>query len=133
MPRRSSAALTTVQIQPIGQAVLRPREGMPDDVRAVFRDLVASVPASHFRASDADLVEQFAQSIALARQAYAELDANGPVVGGKASPWVVVLEKAHRSSVALSARLRLAPQSRTEAKSAGRANGPHPSPYEIGE
>jgi hypothetical protein len=52
--------------------------------------------------------------------------------GNKTSAWVAVLEKAHRSSVALSARLRLSPQSRADARSAGRgAGGIRPSVYEL--
>ncbi len=105
-----------------------------------------SVPEGHFREVDAHLVEQYAQAIALARRAsneqYAqaialarrassELAAREPVIEGRASPWVVVLEKAHRSSVALAARLRLAPQSRADSRSAGRNKGPAPSAYEM--
>jgi phage terminase small subunit len=97
-----------------------------------FRDLVASVPAEHFRPADGHLVEQYAQAIVLARRAYAELEASGSVVNGRASPWIVVLEKAHRSSVALAARLRLSPQHRTDPKSAGR-NQATASAYQIME
>ena len=103
--------------------LLRPRPDAPLEVRQIFESLVGSVVADHFRAGDADLLEQYAVAILLARQAYAEIEAGGPVVGGKASPWLVVLEKAHRSSVALSGRLRLAPQMRGDARSAGRAVG----------
>jgi hypothetical protein len=92
---------------------------MPPEVREIFVALVASRPPEHFRAEDADLLEQHAQGIALARQAYAELAANGPVVDGRPSPWLVVLEKSHRSCVALSGRLRLAPQMRFDRKVAG--------------
>jgi hypothetical protein len=48
--------------------------------------------------------EQYAQSIALARQAFSFLNQEGPVVAGRANPWLVVLETAHQSSVALGAR-----------------------------
>jgi hypothetical protein len=68
----------------------------------------------------------------LARQATPELAAAGPVVQGRASAWLVVLEKAHRSSVALAARLRLAPQSRADSRSAGRkADGVPRSIYQV--
>ena len=70
------------------------------------------------------------QAILLARKAYAELEAGGPVIDGKASPWLVVLEKAHRSAVALSGRLRLAPQARADSRSAGRNKGAPPSVYD---
>ena len=105
------------------------RSGLTSEVRQILHELLSQVPADHFRPSDGALVEQYAQSIALARQAYSYLAAEGPVVGGRASPWLVVLEKAHRSSVGLSMRLRLAPQSRLDSKAAARA-GPIPSYYE---
>lgn len=88
------------------------RDDAPEAVAAIFREIVSTAPTEHFRPVDGHLVEQYAQSIARAREAYAELEREGPVVNNKTSPWVVVLEKAHRSSVALSARLRLDPQHR---------------------
>jgi Phage terminase, small subunit len=131
MPRQSAASLATLRVT--GKpARLQPRANAPAAVQAVFRDLVASVPAEHFRPADGDLVEQYAQAIVLARQAYAELEASGPVVDGKASPWLTVLEKTHRSSVALAARLRLSPQHRTDPKTAGRGRG-MASAYEMME
>jgi hypothetical protein len=52
----------------------QPRSDAPAKVRQIFNDLVASVPPEHFRPGDADLLEQHAQSIALARKAYGELE-----------------------------------------------------------
>jgi phage terminase small subunit len=131
MPRKSAAALAVRS--PAGTlSVPRPRDGIPPSVRRIFLDLVASVAADHWRPSDEPLVEQYAQAILLSREAFDELATNGAVIDGKPSPWLVVLEKAHRSTVALSARLRLAPQARADARSAGRnANGARPSPYEL--
>ena len=101
-------------------------------MRRIFLELVSSVAADHFQPGDAPLLEQYAQAILLARQAYDKLSTEGPVIDGKASPWLVVLEKAHRSAVALSARLRLAPQARADARSAARkASGAKPSAYEL--
>jgi hypothetical protein len=120
MPRKSAAALAVVPPVDGRPSRLQPRPDAPPEVRQIFVALVGSVPPEHFRAGDSDLVEQYAQAIALARRAYAELEASGPVVNAKASPWLVVLEKAHRSAVALSARLRLSPQNRTDPKVAGR-------------
>ena len=100
----------------------------------IFRELVASVPANHFQPGDAPLIEQHAQAILLAREAYDRLARDGAVIDGRPSPWLVVLEKAHRSAVALSGRLRLAPQGRMDSRSAGRkAGGPVPSSYDLGE
>jgi phage terminase small subunit len=131
MPRKSAAALAVRP--PTGKlSVPRPRDDIPPAVRRIFLDLVATVAADHWRPSDEPLVEQYAQAILLSREAYDELAKNGAVIDGKPSPWLVVLEKAHRSTVALSARLRLAPQARADARSAGRnANGARPSPYDL--
>ena len=131
MPRKSTASLTVRS--PAGKSsVPRPRDGCPRSVAAIFLELVASVAQDHFRPSDEPLLEQYAQAILLARQAYDKLATEGPVIDGKASPWLVVLEKAHRSAVALSARLRLAPQARADARSAARkAGGAKPSAYEL--
>jgi hypothetical protein len=75
------------------------------------------------KGTDAHLVEQYAQAIGLARRATQELAERGPVVERRTSPWVAVLAKAHRSSVALAARLRLSPQHRADSSSAGRKGG----------
>ena len=129
MARQSAAArsVATTYRRP----TLRPHDEASEEVRTIFRELVSSVPADHFRAGDGALLEQYAQAILLARKAYAELETGGPVIDGKASPWLVVLEKAHRSAVALSGRLRLAPQARADSRSAGRNKGSPPSVYET--
>jgi phage terminase small subunit len=116
MPRKSAAELDIEHLKPKASTRLAPRSGLSPEVKLIWGELVASMPESHFRTTDAPLIEQYAQAIALARQAYANLDAEGSVVAGRANPWLVVLEKAHRSSVALSMRLRLSPQSRMDRK-----------------
>lgn len=133
MPRKSIAAITTPRPNVDGSPHrLQPRPGAPATVKRIFADLVASVPAAHFRPGDSDLIEQYAQAIALARQAYREIEKDGPVVEGKASPWVTVLEKQHRSCVALSMRLRLSPQQRTDPKSVARQGANYrPSAYDT--
>jgi hypothetical protein len=99
---------------------------------AIFRQILASAPAGHFKVGDAPLVEAYAQAIALARQSALEIAANGPVIGGRPSPWIHCQEKAHRAIAALSMRLRLSPQHRADSRSAGRkADGLSPSVYEI--
>jgi phage terminase small subunit len=117
MPLKSAEALAMERVAtPAKPMRLAPRTGLTAEVKVLWSELVASMPQEHFRVSDAPLIEQYCQAIALARQAYAHLAEEGPVVGGRASPWNVVLEKAHRSSVALSMRLRLSPQSRMDRK-----------------
>jgi len=133
MPRKSVAAITTPQPSVDGSpARLQPRPDAPKKVRQIFAALVAAVPGAHFRPGDSDLIEQYAQAIALARDAYREIEKGGPVIDGKASPWVAVLEKAHRSAVALSMRLRLSPQQRADPKSVARQGANYrPSAYDT--
>src|SRR5262245_36706581 len=130
MPRRSAASLAILPRVDGRPSRLRPRDDAPSTLKQIIVDLIASVPSSHFRPGDAHLIEQYAQAIALAREAFDELQRNGRVVNGKASPWIIILEKAHRSSVALSARLRLAPQQREDKKTVGREDRRPLSYYE---
>jgi hypothetical protein len=131
VPRKSAAALALLPPPEGGALRLQPRADAPANVREIFLLLVRSVAVDHFRVGDSDLVEQYAQAIALARRAYDELEKSGPVIKGKASPWLIVLEKAHRSAVALSARLRLAPQARADPKSIARDGGASMSYYDL--
>jgi hypothetical protein len=86
-----------------------------------MNDILASQPSDHWRSGDELLIEQYAQSIVAARQAHEHLRSEGYVLnGGRASSWLVVWEKATRASVALAAKLRLAPQQRIDAKAAAR-------------
>ena len=130
MPRKSTASLSVVRVDGKPSRIA-PRHDATPELRAIFTEITSQVSADHFRPSDGPLVEQYAQAIALARLAYAALEKEGPVVAGRANPWVVVLEKAHRSSVALSARLRLSPQHRTDPKTAGRLKPGDFSYYEM--
>lgn len=131
--RKSLDDLTYVPREASQRERISPRADAPAEVASLFREIVASVDSSHWRPADAHLVEQYAQSLLLARQAYQMLAIEGPVVGARANPWNVVLEKAHRSSVALSMRLRLAPQSRIDPKTVGRASRTAgvPKPWEA--
>jgi hypothetical protein len=119
MPRKSAAALTTLPAFDARHSRLQPRPEAPPEVKDVFAELVFSMPPQHFRPCDAPLVEQYAQSIVLARLAYGELQLVG-AGSSEGKNWLVTLEKSHRSAVALSARLRLCPQARATARAAGR-------------
>ena len=62
------------------RGVIAPRVGglkMAEDVRAVFVRIVSDVGADHLRASDADLIEQYAAAICLAREAYQNIQDEG--------------------------------------------------------
>jgi phage terminase small subunit len=119
MPRKSAAALAT---KVDGKSTrLAPYPGVTPEVRALWLELTAACAPDHFRASDRPLLEQYCQSVSLAREAYGHLREEGPVVNGRHNPWLIFFEKANRACVALSARLRLSPQHRTDPKTVGRA------------
>jgi hypothetical protein len=133
MPRKSASELAVVSLDSKRpRPRLAPSAGAPADVCEIFAEILASAPATHFKTGDAPLVEAYAQAISLARQSAHEIAANGPVIGGRPSPWVHCLEKAQRGITALSMRLRLSPQHRADSRSAMRkADGEARSTYEI--
>jgi phage terminase small subunit len=131
MPRRSAAELAVVPIDS-KRPRLAPSSGAPADVVEIFREILASAPANHFKTGDAPLVEAYAQAISLARQSAHEIATNGAVIAGRPSPWVHCQEKAMRAIAALSMRLRLSPQHRADSRSAMRkADGEAKSTYDI--
>ena len=129
--RRSAAALQLVPNVVVRKSRVALRAGASDAVKAIVQELIGSVDVDWFRQSDFPLLESYGEAILLERRAYAEIAAGGPVINGKISPWVGVAERATRAVVAVSARLRLSPQHRTDPKTAGRAKGPGPSAYEA--
>jgi hypothetical protein len=122
MPRKSSAALSVVT--PLVEAGrVRPRRELPENVASAFREIVATVPAEHFKTSDMPLIEQYAFAIVLGRESFKHLSEEGQVVAGRTSPWVTCFEKSQRVVTALCMRLRLAPQARIRPETVGRRQG----------
>ena len=115
MPRRSIADLAVPRVGTLVDRIRTPERltGVP---RKVFAELVAGVPADHFRPGDAPLLECYAETIALAREAAEMLRADGVVVEGRPSPWLAVLDRAHRAAVPMAKGLRLAPSTREPLK-----------------
>lgn len=74
---------------------------------AEFLRIVTAERADHFKPSDMPLLVQYAEAAALAERAVRELQRDD----AKAS-WLTRWEKACRTLTALSARLRICPQSR---------------------
>jgi len=102
------------------KARLKPPATLPAGAVAIFEATVAAVDPEHFSAVDLPLLEQFSVAADLAQQAQRHIEQDGPVlVSGKVSSWVVVQEKSIRALVALSARLRISPQSRFDRTVAG--------------
>jgi hypothetical protein len=131
MPRKSAASLSVVRVD--GRpSRLSPPDSLGAEEAGLFGQLVAAAEPEHFRRSDLPLLIEYVRAVLLASTAAKHLAAEGAVVNARANPWLVVQEKQIRAMTALSARLRLAPQSRTDPKTAGRQKGPAPSAYELG-
>ena len=113
MPRKSTAALSMSNLAVDGRpARLKPPASLSKRERELFLHIVNTNQPEHFRPSDIVLLCRYVESAALAEAAAIELR-KGAVVDGKASAWLVPQEKAVRALTALSARLRLSPQSRS--------------------
>jgi phage terminase small subunit len=128
--RKSGAATATLAVVNIGQSRIRPRADAAPDVQEIICDLVGSLDARHFHKADWPLLESYARAILLERKAYRMLEMEGEVLSTRTNAWLVVAEKAGRQIVALSARLRLCPQSRMDRKQAGKP-GPAASAYDM--
>jgi phage terminase small subunit len=97
---------------------MEPPATLSDAEAKVWRALVQSVASDHFQSCDAPLLAEYCRAAVCCDEAAKALQ-EGAVVGGKASAWVSVQEKAQRALVALSARLRVCPQSRFDRLKAG--------------
>ena len=92
---------------------------LSDGARSIFERTVKAVDPDHFSAVDLPLLAEYANAAAQAEEAAQELAKTGLVIDGKPSPWLIAQEKSVRAMVALSARLRVAPQSRFDRLTAG--------------
>lgn len=97
---------------------MKPPASLTDTERAVWKAVTKAVSSDHFQDCDRVLLVEFCRAACLADAAAKALQ-DGAVVDGKASAWIAVQEKAQRALVALSARLRLCPQSRFDRLKAG--------------
>lgn len=128
MPRESAESVAMRPFRVDGKPDrLECRPDAPVGVQEAFRRIVNSVDPTHFAPADAPLVQRYAECIVQAERAAEELAANGSILDGKVSPWVLIQEKAGRAAVALSQRLRLCPQSRiSQDKAETTARGSQP-------
>jgi phage terminase small subunit len=105
---------------------LTPPTTLPEGAVAIFEATVRAVDPDHFSVVDLPLLEQYAVVSDLAQQAQHHVEQNGAVVAGKLNSWMAVQEKSIRAMVALSARLRICPQSRFDRLVAGANSRPQP-------
>ena len=101
---------------------LAPSPTLSDAAKVIFQHIVSNVDESHFSEVDRPLLDTYCHAAALGTQAAQRLDTDGAVIDGKASPWLAVSEKCGKVLVAVSARLRICPQSRFDRLVAG-SNG----------
>jgi phage terminase small subunit len=125
--RKSAAELAVVRPAG-GSSRLRPPPYLGEEERKVWQDIVLACPAEHFLASDVPLLARYVENVVMARRAADALSAEGAVIGGRPSPWLVVAEKGDRALVALSMRLRISPQARMRRET---TKGQQTSPYEM--
>ena len=131
MPRRSAAAASLPLVNHRPSRLAPPRDLDPA-VLAVWRRITSSLDVRHFVAADGELLRAFCEAAVLSQEAFVELRRGGRVVGGKPSPWLIILEKSTRTLGALAPRLRLGPSARSDPKVlARRLSGPGPSIYDL--
>lgn len=125
MPRESAAAKSVVSIDATVPVRISPRSTLGKDVADLFREIVASKPAMHFRPGDETLLELYCSAVVMARRSSADIEARGPVLeSGKINMHVVSFERSSKVASALAARLRLAPQLRFTKETAGKPDKP---------
>jgi phage terminase small subunit len=129
MPRKSIASLSVVPLK-AGHRSPSPRSECSAAVKSLFREIVSKASKDHFCETDDTLLELYCVAVLEARLAHSHLQAEGRILNGRPSPWVAVLEKATKSVVSLSVRLRLGPHSRIGSGSS-KLEGPAPSAYDL--
>jgi phage terminase small subunit len=108
----------TTDVQPwyLGSQRLQPPASLGEAERLAFIDLIASVPAAQFQASDVPLICRWCEACVMAETAAAELREHGMVVstkeGQKPSPWFTIHQQATKTMKDLALRLKLSPQAR---------------------
>jgi Phage terminase, small subunit len=132
MARTGRQPYDTTDVTPYGSGSgrLRPPASLGEPERRAFIDLVTTVPAGQFIASDLPLLIRWAELTVMCEQARGELAVQGMVVTddkGKASvsPWFTIHAQATKALTGLALRLRLGPQSRASKapkKTAGRVS-----------
>ena len=101
---------------------LQPPPGLTKAEVRLFEQLINSTSPTHFAESDLPLLVTYVQSTVMARRAVRDLKK------------IAIWEKAVRMQAVLSTKLRLAPQSRTDANTTARQMPPirsGPPPWEL--
>src|SRR5215831_20567857 len=126
MPRTAASAFAVTPVAAIPKR-LRPPDSLSESAKAEFIRIVMAEKADHFRKSDLPLLCSYCESAALIERAVRELQQPDVAPSPR---WLTVWEKANRNLVALSARLRICPQSR-QPNNPTRASAKQTSYYEV--
>jgi phage terminase small subunit len=114
--RQSLADLSVVPIDVARRPIEPPADLKPKEAE-IFRQVVASCDANHFRKSDIPIVTAFATATHLSRF-YADRIGESE---GAFTQW----EKASRLQISLATKLRLTPQARAHPATVARMPDPH--------
>jgi hypothetical protein len=118
---KSVANLMTLRVD--GEpARLQPPRGLSKAEQHQFNDLINATSPKHFAESDLPLLVTYVQATVMARSAIRD------------PKKIAVWEKATRVQAVLATKLRLAPQSRSDAKTTARQTPPirsGPPPWEL--
>lgn len=107
---------------PFGEKRPAPQIGMTKAAREKWKKIVASLPATHFRPGDLDLLRAYCEAAALHAKAIKEIELM-PVIETeftvKVSPWVAVQTATASTMAQMATKLRLCVNSRQTNKQAG--------------
>lgn len=115
--RKSAAELAALVARP-NPPRLEPPQSLSDPEAALFREIVDACAPKHFAPSDLPLLVSFIQATLLARQASQDAASDAAAL----KRW----GEAVKIQATLATRLRLAPQSRIDARAAARSTPPGP-------
>ena len=121
---RKSAVGLTVPIVDGSPIKLEPSPDLSPTERRIFIDIVSVVDRRHFRPSDQPILCAYVRAVGYERAAAAEL-----AVKPNDTKLLAAWERATRALTALAMRVRLCPQARQHAKSAGRLPAATPTPW----
>jgi len=98
---------------------IQPPEGWPPDLKESWFELVNSLPADRFHASDRPLLGLYVRSLAQANAAFDQLEALADE--SATSPWLKAADISTKACATLAQKLRLSPSARMDRKTAAPA------------
>lgn len=128
----------------------KPPVGMNSRARRIWKNLVADLPANHFRSADYPLLRAYCEAEALHFKASEQIATEGGVIkkqavvkdsdtgetlvittGVKANPWVAIQTQTAHTMAQLATKLRLCANARVSPEEAGKQT-PSINPHRVG-